>query len=115
MEGPTYLWIAEDGLSMPLATDMVLHEGASGPDIERTLSNGEELRRVVVRAARRFGAPLAIPHMDLKLEKALPVRSLGVSWSAGSIWATAVPYYPHGYSLQPWSASSGTNVTGPMS
>ena len=35
MEGPIYLWIAEDGLSMPLATDMVLHEGASEPDIER--------------------------------------------------------------------------------
>ena len=76
MEGPIYLWIAEDGLSMPLATDMVLHEGASEPDIERALCNGEELGRVVVRTARRFGAPLAIPHMDLRLEKALLLQGL---------------------------------------
>ena len=94
MEGPTYLWIAEDGLSMPLATDMVLHEGASGPDIERTLSNGEELRRVVVRAARRFGAPLAIPHMDLKLEK----HCQCAPWASPGAPA---PFGPRPYSTTP--------------
>jgi hypothetical protein len=76
MENPMYVQLAEGGLSMPLATNMVLHEGASEPDIERALSNGEELGRVVVRAARRFGVPLAIPHMDLKLEEALLLQGL---------------------------------------
>ena len=76
MESSVYLQIAEEGLCMPLATNMVLHEGASEADIERALSNGDELGRVLVRAARRFGAPLAIPHMDLKLEKELLLRGL---------------------------------------
>ncbi len=87
MESTLYMQIAEDGLAMPLATNMVLHEEASEADIERALSNGEELGRVLVRAARRFGAPLAIPHMDLKLEKELLLQGLGLgpAPSRGSI------------------------------
>ena len=45
MESTLYMQIAEDGLAMPLATNMVLHEEASEADIERALSNGEELGR----------------------------------------------------------------------
>ena len=76
MDSSIYLQLAEDGLSMPLAVDLVLHDETSAPDIERVVCNGEELGRVVVRAARRFGVPLAIPHMDLRLEKELLLQGL---------------------------------------
>ena len=78
MESSIYLQIAEEGLSMPLGVDMVLHDAATELDIERALSNGEELGQVVVRAARRFGVPLAVPHMDLTLEKELLLQGLGL-------------------------------------
>jgi hypothetical protein len=42
---------------MALAMDLVLHDEASAPDIERVLTNGEEPGRVVVRGAGRFGVP----------------------------------------------------------
>ena len=76
MKSPIYLQMAEDGLVMPLATNMVLHGGSSEADIERALGNGEELGRVLVRAPRRFGVPLAVPHMDLRLEKELLLEGL---------------------------------------
>lgn len=51
---------------MPIGTDLVLHEQA---DPEWARNDGAALGRVIERAAGRWGTPLAIPLMDLRLEK----------------------------------------------
>jgi uroporphyrinogen-III decarboxylase len=62
-----YLSLARAGLRMPIGTDLVLHEQ---PDPEAVALDGRALGRVVETAARRYGTPLAVPLMDLRLEKA---------------------------------------------
>ncbi len=76
MKSPIYLQMAEDGLVMPLATNMVLHGGSSEADIERALGNREEpdVSSCELRAALEY--PLAVPHMDLRLEKELLLEGL---------------------------------------
>ena len=61
-----YVDLAANGLRMPIGSDLVLHEE---PDPERVRKDGRALGRVVERAARRWATPLAIPLMDLRLEK----------------------------------------------
>ncbi len=51
---------------MLIGTDLVLHEEA---EPEKVRSQGSALGRVIERGARRWGTPLAIPLMDLRLEK----------------------------------------------
>ena len=51
---------------MPIGTDLVLHE-ESDPHAVR--NDGAALAAVIERAARRWGTSLAIPLMDLRLEK----------------------------------------------
>jgi uroporphyrinogen-III decarboxylase len=51
---------------MPIGTDLVMHEES---EPERARNDGAALGRVVERAARRWGTPLAVPLMDLRLEK----------------------------------------------
>ena len=75
MERSYYLELAESGLRMPIGTHLVLHEHA---DAEAILLEGERLGSVVEEAARTFGAPMAIPVMDLKLEKEALLSSHGV-------------------------------------
>lgn len=52
---------------MPIATDLVLQER---PDPEAVRRDGQALAEVVREAAERYGTTLAIPLMDLRLEKA---------------------------------------------
>jgi len=66
MDRGFYLGLAEAGLRMPIGTHLVLHEH---PDPDAIVRDGERLGRVVEEAARRFRSPLALPLMDLKLEK----------------------------------------------
>jgi len=61
-----YLDLAGHGLRMPIGTDLVLHEERE-PEAAR--NDGLALGRVIDRAARRWQSPLAIPLMDLRLEK----------------------------------------------
>ncbi len=61
-----YLDLAARGQRMPIATDLVMHEES---DAEKVRNDGAELGRVIERAARMWGAPLAFPLMDLRLEK----------------------------------------------
>jgi Uroporphyrinogen decarboxylase (URO-D) len=61
-----YLDLARRGLRMPIGTDLVLHEEN---DLERARHNGPALGRVIEKSARRWRSPLAIPLMDLRLEK----------------------------------------------
>jgi uroporphyrinogen-III decarboxylase len=54
--------------------DLVLKEHA---DHEQILRDGKRLGKVVAEAARKFRTPLAMPVMDLMLEKALMLRAMG--------------------------------------
>jgi hypothetical protein len=65
--------LAAAGLRTPIGTDLVLHER---PDPEAVRLDGQRLAGVVREAAERYRTPLAIPLMDLRLEKADLVRRL---------------------------------------
>ena len=71
-----YLNLAETSLRMPIGTHLVLHEHA---DHEAIMLDGPRLGAVVEESARRFRAPMAIPVMDLKLEKESLLTSYGVT------------------------------------
>jgi hypothetical protein len=61
-----YLELAASGLRMPIGTDLVMHEEKNPAQVR---VDGAALGRVVERTARRWDTPLAIPLMDLRLEK----------------------------------------------
>jgi len=63
------------GLRMPIGTDLVLHEHADAAEI---VLNGRRLGQVTEEAAGRYGTPLAVPLMDLRLEKADLLDRFGV-------------------------------------
>ncbi len=73
-----YLDLARSGLRMPIGTDLVLHEHS---DAEEIVLDGIRLGKVMEDAARRYRSPLAVPLMDLRLEKADLLRILGVPGS----------------------------------
>jgi len=61
---------------MPLAVDLTLHKDRGPEAVEAVLTDGPALGEVLVNAARQFGAPLALPHMDLTLEKEFLLQGL---------------------------------------
>lgn len=71
-----YLDLAARGLRMPIGTDLVMHEES---EPEKIRNNGAALGRVIERAARRWETPLAVPLMDLRLEKIDLLALAGVS------------------------------------
>lgn len=73
MERSYYQKLAAEGLCMPIGADLVLH---AEPDPAAVLADGAALGRVVVKTARRFHTPLALPLMDLQLEKATLLQGL---------------------------------------
>ena len=75
MKRDFYLNLAQSGLRMPIAADLVLHEE---PAAERILNDGRALGQVVEKTARRYRTPLAFCHMNLTLEKAVLLETLGV-------------------------------------
>ena len=76
MKREFYLDLAARGLRMPIGTDLVMHE-ESEPEMVR--NNGAALGRVIEIAARRWNTPLAVPLMDLRLEKIDLLALAGVS------------------------------------
>jgi uroporphyrinogen-III decarboxylase len=76
MKRQFYLDLARSGKRMPIATHLVLHEK---PDPEAILLDGERMALVMAETARRFGSPLALPIMDLVLEKDFMLRAMGVA------------------------------------
>lgn len=66
MDREFYLNLAERGLCMPIATDLILHEENKPEEVR---NDSGALGRVIERAAQRWGTPLAVPLMDLRLEK----------------------------------------------
>lgn len=75
MDREYYFDLAERGLAMPIGADLVLHEH---PDAEEILLDGERLGRILEETAHRFGTPLAVPHMDLELEKKALLTMIGI-------------------------------------
>src|ERR1035441_627126 len=73
---PFYLELAARGLRMPIGADLVMHEEN---EPEKVRNNGLALGRVIERTARRWGTPLAVPLMDLRLEKTDLLAMTGVS------------------------------------
>jgi len=75
MDRRFYLDLAASGLRMPIGTHLVLHQH---PDPEAIVLDGRRLGAVVEEAARQFGSPLAVPHMDLTLEKTALLLAHGI-------------------------------------
>ena len=76
MQPPNYyLDLARSGLRMPIGADLILHEHATAAEI---VLDGRRLGRIIEEAARRYGTPLAVPLMDLRLEKADLLDKFGV-------------------------------------
>lgn len=75
MDRSLYLKFAADGLRMPIGTDMLLHEH---DDAEAILLDGRRLGMIARDAAARYRTPLAMPIMDLRVEKEAMLRRLDV-------------------------------------
>lgn len=73
-----YLELAARGHRVPIGTHLVLHQQS---EPERVLLDAVALGGVVAETARRFDTPLAMPLMDLTLEKAALLAAMGVSAS----------------------------------
>jgi uroporphyrinogen decarboxylase len=67
--------LAASGLRMPIGADLVFREK---PDAEEIVLDGRRLGAVIEEAARRFRTPLAVPLMDLTIEKACFLEILGL-------------------------------------
>ena len=70
-----FLDLAAAGHRVPIGTHLVLH---TRTDAEAILLDGARLGGVVAETAERFQTPLAIPLMDLTLEKSALLEALGV-------------------------------------
>lgn len=75
MERSYYRKLAADGLRMPIGADLLLHEQ---PDPAAVLLDGRRYGQVIEATARRFRTPLALPVMDLTLEKTALLGQLGI-------------------------------------
>ena len=78
MQRSFYLDLAASGHRAPIGTHLVLH---TRKDIDAVIQDGQALGGVVAETADRFQTPLAIPLMDLTLEKAALLAPMGVSMS----------------------------------
>jgi uroporphyrinogen-III decarboxylase len=75
MDRSFYLDLAATGHRLPIATHLVLNEHKNHDAI---LLDGRHLGDVIAECAARFHTPLALPLMDLKLEKEAMLSALGV-------------------------------------
>jgi len=64
---------------MPIGTDLVLHEHDDPGGI---IHDGQALGEIIAEAAGRYRTPLAVPLMDLRLEKSDLLQLLGVEAAA---------------------------------
>lgn len=75
MDRSFYLELAASGHRAPVAADLVLHEKSDPQAIKH---DGARLGAVIAEAARRYDSPLAIPLMDLSVEKQAMLEALQV-------------------------------------
>ena len=88
MDRQYYLDLAKAGVRMPIGTHLVLHEQ---PDVGGVLLDGRKLGQVILQAAARFKVPVALPLMDLALEKEALLAALGVEDDASMYHFTELP------------------------
>lgn len=89
MSRADYLALARSGLKMPIGADLVLREAG---DAESILRDGPALGEIVANAAVRYHTPLAIPVMDLTVEKSALLQALGVAaWEADAYRFQGMP------------------------
>lgn len=88
MQRTWYQQLAEQRLCMPIGADLVLH---GEPDPAAVLRDGAALGRVVEKTARRFQTPLALPLMDLQLEKATLLHGLDIPPEEVATWHFEAP------------------------
>ena len=100
MQRRFYLDLADAGLAMPIGTDLVLR---AQPDAEAILLDGTRLGQVLEQAARRFDTPLALPTMDLELEKQFLLQTLGVP-------ASVMPTVPAPWRVTPPRTMSSSDT-----
>jgi uroporphyrinogen-III decarboxylase len=86
-----YLQLAASGQPMVLGTHLVLHEQE---DAASAVMDGERLGQVILQAAERFDSPLAMPLMDLELEKLHLLALLGVETDDPATWHMEGPAGP---------------------
>jgi uroporphyrinogen-III decarboxylase len=99
MDRTFFLNLAAEGLRMPIGTHLVLHED---PDHAAIELDGARLGDVCARAAGRFRTPLAVPLMDLKLEKEALLLARGVAPEAiDSFHFSAPPEDGPGFEVTP--------------
>jgi uroporphyrinogen-III decarboxylase len=68
--------LAASGNAVPVATHLLLHEQ---PDSENAVCDAAKLALVIEQTADRFNTPLAIPLMDLTIEKNAIIGAIGVA------------------------------------
>lgn len=88
MNSKFYLDLAAAGLRFPIGADLVLHEES---DPHKVRNDGAALARVIERAAPRWGTSLAIPLMDLRLEKADLLAMAGVPEAEAETYHFTLP------------------------
>lgn len=99
MDRKYYLGLAADGLRMPIGTHLVLHRHVDHAVIEL---NGERLGAVLVETAARFRTPLAVPLMDLTLEKSALLQACGIATDeVDHHHFTSPPIHPESIPLTP--------------
>lgn len=99
MDRRFFLDLAAAGHRAPIGTHLVLHEHA---DHAALVLDGPRLGEMIVTAAQRFSTPLAIPLMDLTLEKAALLQACGVPINdVDSYHFTSVPEAPDTIALTP--------------
>lgn len=88
MDRQYYLDLAAHELKMPIATDLVLHEQ---DDPQAILLDGQRLGHVLAEAARRYQTPLALPVMNLELEKEHLLHLLGIEEDPATYHFSSAP------------------------
>ena len=78
MDRSYYLQMAKNGARMVLATDLVLKEKNNH---EELLNDGDELGKIILESSNRYNLDLALPFMDLSLEKEWLLTLLGIEKS----------------------------------
>lgn len=76
MKEDFYVELAREGRPLPIATHLVLHEH---DDPEGILLDGPRMAAVMQETAERYRNPLALPVMDLTLEKDVLLQAMGIA------------------------------------
>lgn len=70
-----YMDLADQGLAMPLAVDLLVHSLSTE---EKVMEDAREMSRIMLAAAETFKTPLAVAPMDLRVEKAALGELIGI-------------------------------------